>query len=119
MIEARLDDFLVECKYCQARVVWADGLKPGQRIPFDVDPDAMHEIGVWSIDAYEPITLKGMRRAARRLKATHVTLGQQQGMMAAGIRLYSHHAQHCPRKDEWYRVGDHGDATRRPRGGKR
>lgn len=118
MIESKLDPFLTLCKYCDAQIVWADGGRD-MRIPFDVDPDAMKETGVWALDTYQPPYLKGMRAPERRLEAAHVTLGQQRGMMAAGIRLYSHHAQHCSRKDDWYRVGQHGDATRRPRSGKR
>ena len=110
MIEAKLDPFLNLCKYCQAQVVWADG--PGEeRIPFDVDPEAVHEQGNWALTV--------VQNQPPRLRAAQPTDGQARGMRAAGVVLYSHHALHCPDADKWHRAGQHGKATRRARGGRR
>lgn len=118
MIEAKLDPFLALCKYCQAQVVWADG--PGdERIPFDVDPEAVHEQGNWTLTVRQPIYLRGMKRPDERLQAAQPTDGQARGMRASGVRLYSHHALHCPDADKWHKIKDHGKATRRARGGRR
>lgn len=107
MIEEKLDPFLNLCRYCQAQVVWADG--PGdERIPFDVDPEAVHEQGNWALTV-----------SAQTLKASQPTAGQAAGMRSAGVRLYSHHALHCPDADKWHRKGTHGAASRRARGGRR
>lgn len=120
MIEAKLDPFLNLCQYCDAQVVWADG--PGdERIPFDVDPEAVHEQGNWTLTVIPTQSLgpnvRGMR--APRLQAAQPTAGQAAGMRAAGVRLYSHHALHCPDAEKWHKVKDHGRATRRTRGGRR
>lgn len=120
MIEPKLDPFLALCKHCQAQVVWADG--PGdERIPFDVDPEAVHEQGNWTLTVLPAQQLgpnvRGMK--APRLQAAQPTDGQARGMRAAGVRLYSHHALHCPEADKWHKVGTHGKATRRARGGRR
>lgn len=118
MIEARLDPFLDLCRYCEAQVVWADG-PGGERIPFDVNPEAVHEQGNWTLTAVRPIRVKGMREPDLRLQAAQPTAGQAAGMRAAGVRLYSHHALHCPQADRWHRKGTHGTASRRARGGRR
>jgi hypothetical protein len=120
MIEARLDHFLTECKYCHAQVVWADG--PGEeRIPFDVDPGAVHEKGNWALTIVPAKSMGPNVRGihAPRLTAAQPTEGQARGMQAAGVVLYSHHALHCPEADKWHKVGTHGKATRRARGGRR
>lgn len=119
MIEAKLDPFLNLCRYCQAQVVWADG-PGGERIPFDADPDAVHEQGNWALTISQPPYPRGMKPPPDKvLKAAQPTGGQAAGMRAAGVRLYSHHALHCPAADKWHRKGDHGAATRRMRGGRR
>ena len=118
MIEARLDPFLALCRYCEAQIVWADG-PGGERIPFDVNPEAVHEQGNWALTPTRPISLKGMREPDLRLQASQPTAGQAAGMRAAGVRLYSHHALHCPDADKWHKVKDHGRTTRRPRGTRR
>lgn len=118
MIEAKLDPFLALCKFCGAQVAWADG-PGGERIPFDVDPGAVHEQGNWTLTPYRPIYRRGMREPDLKLQAVQPTAGQAAGMRASGVRLYSHHALHCPDVDKWHKIKDHGKATRRARGGRR
>lgn len=110
VIEAKLDPLLTLCRYCEAQVFWATA-PGGERIPFDVDPDAVHEQGNWAV------TVLGTEKP--QALAAQPTAGQAAGMRAAGQRLYSHHALHCPQADKWHKVGTHGKATRRARGGRR
>lgn len=112
MIEAKLDPFLNLCKYCDAQVVWADG-PGGARIPFDVDPEAVHEEGNYTL------TVVGANGRDGRLQAAQPTRGQAAGMRAAGVRLYNHHALSCPKADRWHKVKDHGSASRKARTGRR
>lgn len=118
MIEPKLDPFLALCRHCDAQIVWANG-PDHQRIPFDVNPEAVHEEGNWALDLYQPPYLREMRPPDKVLKASQPTQGQAAGMRAAGLRLYSHHALHCPRVKAWYDPRQHGPATRRARGGRR
>jgi hypothetical protein len=108
MIEARMESFLDVCRWCEAQVVWATG-PAGQRIPFDADPEQVSELGNWALSVVDKV----------RLVAAQPTIGQAAGMRMAGMRLYNHHALHCPQADRWHKVKDHGSATRRARGGRR
>lgn len=108
MIDTRLDRHLTDCRWCDAKIVWADG-PSGERIPFDADPTKLAELGNWALSGF----------AGDRLTATQPTVGQAAGMRAAGFVLYGHHGLHCPYSDKWVKVKDHGKPTRRARGGRR
>lgn len=112
MIEARLDAFLDDCKACDARIVWANG-PGGHHVPLQADMDAIHEHGNWALDITEPVP------GSKRLYAQLPSSGQAAGMRQAGVVLYHHHALHCPRRQVWYRAGQHGPASRHASGKRR
>lgn len=106
--EAKYDNVLNPCRWCDALLIWADG-PGGERIPFDADPDKVHEIGYWALS----LTPKG------EVTAQMTTRGQAHGMRAAGVRLYAHHGLSCPHREKWHKVAAHGSATRKARSGRR
>lgn len=103
MIEPRMDNHLNVCRWCDRDVVWADDEKARTRFPLDADMDKSPEKGNIALS----------RGSDGQLKATTPSAGQAAGMRSAGVVLYVHHALTCPRKDEWFKVKDHGKATRK------
>lgn len=100
MIPPKLHQSVHRCKWCDARIVWANE----GTLLYPVDADHAE-------DGNLILNLQAVPKGTA-IVATRPTRGQATGLVSDGETLHHHHMHTCTGSGEWYRKVTHGPARR-------